>query len=143
MFSKTISYAIQALAYLTIHSEEREYIPISEIADNLSIPYHFLKKILADLSQNGILQSHRSSKGGVKLAKQARKILLLDIITLFDGSGVFNECIIGLPNCGDAKPCPLHSSWAVERNRLRLLFSTTNLADLAKRVEQRGYRIAP
>lgn len=143
MISKSSSYAIQALVFLTVHSEKREYIPIAEIADKLSIPYHFLKKILADLVQHGLILSYRSSKGGIMLAKPAKRITLLDVITLIDGTNVFNECLIGLPDCGEAKPCPLHSQWAIERNRLRALFATTNLADVANRIELRGYRIAP
>ena len=143
MLNKTTSYAIQALAYISSQGKDREFVPMNEIADTLSIPYHFLKKILADLSQHGLLNSHRSSKGGVALARDSRKITLFDIIELTEGSLVFSSCILGLPGCGEATPCALHNAWAVERNRLSLLFSSTTIADVSNRVEEKGFRISP
>lgn len=134
MISKASSYAIQALTYLSLHTKDREYVPISEIADELSIPYHFLKKILAQLVQSGILTSQRSAKGGVAITNDGLTITLYDVITLIDGDSLFTECILSLPGCGEGKPCPLHSSWSVERSRIKLMFSSTTLADVARRV---------
>jgi len=143
MLSKSTRYAIQALSYLSSQGKDRDYVPINEIAETLTIPYHFLKKILADLTQNGLLISHRSSKGGVALARDAKKISLLDIIELTEGSAMFSTCILGLPGCGDGKPCALHNAWAIERNRLSLLYSSTSIADVSKRVAEKGFRISP
>lgn len=142
MLSKASSYAIQSLSYLAIQEAEREYVPISEVAEQLSIPYHFLKKILAQLAQHGLLASQRSAKGGVKLIRDAKKISLLDIIQLVDGMDLFSSCILGLPGCGEATPCALHNAWAAERNRLQLMFSSTSLADVAKRIQEKGFRIS-
>lgn len=142
MLSKSSTYAIQALAYLTTQGKDREYIPISEVAKELTIPYHFLKKILAQLTQQGILASQRSAKGGTGLAKDPKLISLLDIIVLVDGDSVFNECLLGLPGCGNKTPCAMHNAWAIERGRLQLMFSSTSLADIAKRIEHKGFRIS-
>lgn len=135
-------YAIQSLAYLTINGKEGSYLPISQVATELTIPYHFLKKILAQLSQAGILVSQRSAKGGVALGRDPKAITLYDIIVHMDGASLFSECILGLPGCGNAKPCPLHTAWAVERKRLQLLFTSTSLYDLARRIEKEGFRIS-
>ncbi len=142
MLSKASMYAIQSLAYLTIHGKEGSYVPISQIAAELAIPYHFLKKILAQLSQTEILTSQRSAKGGVALGLDPKAITLYDIIVHMDGASLFNGCILGLPGCGNAKPCPLHNAWAIERKRLQLLFSSTSLFDLARRIETEGFRIS-
>ncbi len=142
MLSKASSYAIQALSYLAIQDEDRGYVPISEVAEQLSIPYHFLKKILADLAQHDLLTSQRSAKGGVALYKDPKKISLLDIIQKVDGSDLFTQCILGLPGCGEKAPCALHNAWAAERNRLQLMFSSTSLADVAKRIQEKGFRIS-
>lgn len=142
MLSKASSYAIQALSYLASQDEERKYVPISEVAEQLSIPYHFLKKILADLTQHGLLTSQRSAKGGVALTRDAKKISLLDIIQKVDGTDLFTQCILGLPGCGEATPCALHNAWAAERNRLQLMFSSTSLADVATRIKEKGFRIS-
>jgi len=142
MLSKASMYAIQSLSYLTIKGTPGSFLPISQVAADLSIPYHFLKKILAQLSQAGILTSQRSAKGGVALGRDPKAITLYDIIVHMDGSALFEECILGLAGCGNAKPCPLHTAWATERKRLQLLFSSTNLYDLARRIEKEGFRIS-
>ena len=143
MISKAASYAIQSLAYLATASGGREYVPISEIAEELSIPYHFLKKVLADLAAHDILLSHRSARGGVALGKEAKNITLFDIISLVDGTDVFEQCILKLPGCGNEKPCALHHNWAKERQNLYTMFSKITLANVASGILKEGFRIRP
>ena len=142
MLSKSSTYAIQACAYLASKGPDATFTPISEVAETLSIPYHFLKKILAELTQKGVLHSQRSAKGGVGLNRDARNISLLDIIVALDGSTLFTDCLLGLPGCGERRPCPLHTAWATERTRLQLMFSSTTLADVAKRIKTKGFRLS-
>lgn len=142
MLSKSATYAIQALSYLTLRSNEERPVPIAQIAEDLSIPYHFLKKILADLTIKGLLRSQRSAKGGVTLIKDPRQLSVLDIIIATDGADMFQECILKLPGCGERVPCPMHHSWAIERGRLRTMFAGTTIHDLAHRIETKGYRLS-
>jgi hypothetical protein len=37
--------------------------------------------------------------------------LLYEIVVAIDGEDLFRECVLGLPGCGDATPCPLHDEW--------------------------------
>jgi Rrf2 family transcriptional regulator, iron-sulfur cluster assembly transcription factor len=134
MLSKSAIYAIQALSYLTLRAVDERPVPIAQIAEDLSIPYHFLKKILADLAIKGLLKSQRSAKGGVSLIKDPRQLSVLDIIIATDGADMFQECIL--------KPCPMHHSWAIERGRLRTMFAGTTIHDLAHRIETKGYRLS-
>ncbi|MBU3740791.1 MAG: Rrf2 family transcriptional regulator [Candidatus Kapabacteria bacterium] len=142
LLTKSTRYAIQACAYLAVHANGDLYRPISEIATALSIPFHFLKKVMAELAQQGIIASQRSARGGVALAKDPRQIALLDIMAAIDGDDIFKECLLGLPGCGEEKPCPMHTAWSTERNRLKLMFSSTTLADIATRIQIKGSRIA-
>ncbi len=143
MISKAASYAIQSLAYLTLAGEDREYVPISEISRELDIPYHFLKKVIADLVVGGLLVSHRSAKGGIALAKSPQQISVMDIVARVDGTDVFERCILGLPGCGKETPCALHERWATERRRLYEMFSKATLSSTAARVSDLGLRIKP
>ena len=143
MISKAASYGVQSLAYLAMSDQDREYVPISEISRELSIPYHFLKKVIADLVVGGLLISHRSAKGGIALARPAKQITLMDIIARIDGTAVFEECILGLPGCGKEHPCALHENWAAERKRLYELFSNSSLDSLASQVSSQDLRIKP
>lgn len=142
MLSKAAVYGIQACVYLASNKSGDAYRPISEIAEALSIPYHFLKKVMAVLAQQGIVLSQRSARGGVALAKEPSKLVLLDIITAIDGDDLFSQCLLGLPGCGEQKPCAMHTAWATERNRLKLMFSSTTLTDVASRIQLKGFRIS-
>lgn len=142
MLSKSSTYAIQALAYLASKGKDADFTPISEIAEAMSIPYHFLKKIMAELAQKGLLNSQRSARGGVGLSKDAKSIALVDIIVALDGPALFDNCLLGLPGCGEKTPCAMHNAWATERSRIKLMFSSTSLADIASRVQSKGFRIS-
>jgi hypothetical protein len=37
--------------------------------------------------------------------------LLYEIVVAIDGEDLFRECVLGLPDGGDATPCPLHDEW--------------------------------
>ena len=139
MLSKTCTYGIQGAIYIALQPAG-QYTPIGTIADALNIPFQFLKKILQVLAQQGVLLSYRSPKGGVKLARPADSITLLEVVQAIDGSDVFTQCILKLPGCGHTKPCPLHESWSVERVRLRQMFETTTLGSIARQIHNNERR---
>jgi len=141
MLSKASAYAIQSLAYLALEGKERDYVPINEIAERFNMPYHFLKKVLADLAATDILVSHRSARGGVALGRDAKEISLFDIVSRVDGTDLFEQCILKLPGCGNETPCALHNSWAKERANIYAMFSKTSLASIASGVLKEGFRI--
>src|SRR5690554_1411029 len=117
------------------------YVSIRAISEELDISFHFLTKIFQKLTQAGILASFRGPNGGVALARPATRITLLDIVIAIDGPELFTECVLGLPGCGDAEPCPLHPHWATERQHLRTMLEETNLKDMAERIGRESYRL--
>jgi Rrf2 family iron-sulfur cluster assembly transcriptional regulator len=141
VLSKACSYGILASLYMA-RKEEGKYISIREISNDLDISFHFLTKILQTLTEEGLIVSLRGPKGGVALAKDADSISLFDIITAIDGNDLFNECILGLPGCGHAKPCPMHDHWQIEREKLKVNFNNKSLADIADKVEEFKYRLS-
>ena len=141
ILSRACTYGIQAVVY-TATQNPNGYVSIAEAARELNIPFYFLTKVLQTLTDNKLLLSKRGANGGIMLAKKAVDISLLDIISAIDGLSVFEECILGLPGCGHASPCPIHHHWAGQREKLRAHFSKTTLADVAQNVRERVFRIA-
>lgn len=140
LLSKACEYGIRAVLYLTT-STPGTYVPIRTISDMLSIPYHFLAKIVQTLAQRDVLASSRGPNGGVALARPASQISLEEIVLAVDGSAVFTECVLGLPGCGEQKPCPLHEQWAPARDRIHRMFEQVSLAELAARMEDGDFRL--
>ncbi len=116
IFSKKCEYGLQAVLYLaTQHTGE--VIPSDEIARKLNIPKEFVSKILQSLTESGIVDSRKGKSGGFFLAKNPSRIRLIDIVAAIDGLGMFNNCVLGFPNCNPDNPCPLHSKWGELRTK--------------------------
>ena len=142
LLSKSCEYGLRAVIYLVVNNGEESYMSIKKISDSLDIPYHFLTKTLQKLTQQDILESYRGPKGGVALARPAGEISVKDIVVAIDGQAIFEECVLGLPGCGDEKPCPLHDQWATTRNQLNSVFESMTLSSLAHQIETSDVRLA-
>lgn len=144
VFSKTCVYGIRAVLYVASleKSEKTKYVSIRTIAEELNISFHFLTKILQILSQHNIMISYRGPNGGVSLARPASEIKLYDVIVAIDGTKLFTECILGLPECGTRKPCPVHAEWSAARANLQQIIENTTLAELSEKVTQLGLRLS-
>jgi len=129
MLSKSCEYGLRAALYLASLDQEG-YVPIGTISEELDISFPFLTKIFQKLNDAGLLTSQRGPKGGVALTKNADAVTLYEIVAAIDGDDLFHECVLGLPNCGDAEPCPLHDDWIEERSRIETLFRNATLAEL-------------
>ena len=141
LLSRKCIYGLRAVLYVA-QNDNYGYVPISEISENLNISFHFLTKILQILTQNHIMKSFRGPNGGIHLVKSANEITILDIIHLIDGDHIFHDCIIGLPNCDDKTPCPMHDNWTSYCQSLKKNFSDTTIQDLVLKIEKSGFRIS-
>ncbi|MEY3386344.1 MAG: hypothetical protein RIR53_1155 [Bacteroidota bacterium] len=140
MLSKSCIYGIQATIYVAAHAGQ-EYVPISQIASELKISFHFLTKVLQQLTQAGLMTSYRGPKGGVALAKAPSDITLHDLIGAIDGTSIFTECMLGLPGCGIAEPCPAHEQWTKIRSELTVIARRLTLENMAKKASELNVRL--
>jgi Rrf2 family protein len=126
IFSKKCEYGLQAVLYLAAHLEN-EVITSDEIAKKLNIPKEFVSKILQSLTESKIVSSKKGKAGGFSLAKDPKKIKLIDIVDAIDGLGVFDSCVLGFPNCNVDNPCPLHDKWGELRTKAYEMLTDENL----------------
>ncbi len=143
IMSKTCEYGIRSVLHIATVQKAEEYVPVRAVAEHLNISYHFLAKIVQTLAQEGILISYRGPNGGVALARSADRITLREIVTAIDGEELFFECLLGLPGCGEQRPCPLHQWWAAVRTELSQVFAGTTVAELRDKVTRFDLRLAP
>lgn len=139
MLSKSCEYGLRAMLYLATLGEDgggeapdptREYVSIRTVSDELDIGFSFLTKVFQRLNDAGLLTSKRGPGGGVALTRPPAQIHLYDIVVAIDGDALFEECVLGLPGCGEAEPCPLHESWSQTRGRVEEMFRSTTLAEV-------------
>ena len=140
LLSKSCVYGLRASLFLAAN-KTGEYISIKEMGSKLGISFHFLTKILQQLTANGLLESYKGPKGGVRLAKSPKEIKFLDVVVAIDGDGLLKECVLGLPGCGVKEPCPLHHDWAKTRSNIKEMFGNTTLSYLAEEGKNKQLRI--
>ena len=142
LLSKSCEYGIRAATYVASRKGSG-YLPIHVIGADLGISSQYLTKILQSLTQAGIMRSSRGPKGGVALGRHPDAVTLLDVIEALDGMSLFNECILGLPGCGEHQhPCPIHEQWNRQRASVEGVFRGLTLAAMASSVESGAVRIA-
>jgi Rrf2 family protein len=141
LLSKSCEYGLRATLYLA-SKEGNEFISIRQISEKLEISYHFLTKILQQLTAEGLLESFKGPNGGVRLLKSGKEMRLIDIVKAIDGDELFTECVLGLPGCGMKKPCSLHDKWMNHREGIKEMMSSTTLSELAERTRAKNFRIS-
>lgn len=140
LLSKSCVYGLRASLFLASTPDE-EYVSIREMSEKLDISFHFLTKILQNLSGAGLMESLRGPRGGVRLTKDGTELTLFEIVKAIDGHDLFTECALGLPGCGTKKPCPLHDKWAETRDALRHMLEETTVVELAEKGKKMNLRI--
>jgi Rrf2 family protein len=142
MLSNTCKYAIRAVLYLAVNTNEGRKTGIKQISEELDIPTPFLGKILQSLAKHRLLVSTKGPSGGFGLGIPAEKIHLMDIVEIIDGMDSFNKCVIGVKYCFEQEnPCALHSRYADLRNEIKELFEKETLAELALEVREGKFNI--
>lgn len=140
LLSKSCVYGLRAALFLATR-KEGEYTPIKGMSEKLEISFHFLTKILQQLTAEGILKSYKGPNGGVKLTKPGHEVTLMDIVLAIDGPKLLTECALGLPGCGLKNPCPLHDKWAETRDSIRDMLENTSLTDLVRKGIEENLRL--
>jgi len=144
LLSKSCEYGLRAMLYLSARTEsEKEgakegdpsapahsYVPLQTVSDELCIGLSYLTKVCQQLNEAGLLNSKRGRGGGIALTRPPDAVPLYDIVVAIDGDDLFEECVLGLPGCGEAEPCPLHDHWTEVREQMQTTFRTTTLAEV-------------
>jgi len=129
VFSKTCEYAIRAVIFIAQKSENGAKIGIRDIAAGIDSPLHFIAKILQELSKRGIIQSSKGPNGGFYIDKITQKKTLADVVRAIDGDNIFIGCGLGLKNCSETKPCPLHNEFKIIRSKIQTTLSSATIGD--------------
>lgn len=139
MFSKSCEYGMRAIIYIASENEQGRKVGISEICENISAPEHFTAKILQILGRNRIVSSQKGVHGGFFLDDFQRHAKLIDVVTAIDGKAIFTGCGLGLAQCSELNPCPLHHKFKAIRNDLTDMLENTSIEELGKRLKKGKY----
>jgi Rrf2 family protein len=101
----------------------------------LSLPE--LVQVVHFLRLAGLVETPRGRTPGIRLARPASRVSLLEVVRAIDGTGLWARCILGLQECSDAMPCPAHAVWQQARSLLEDHLAALSLVDLTRAVTRR------
>ena len=135
MFSKTCEYALRALIYITQQTKDGGRIGIKDIAAGIDSPEYFIAKILQDLSRKGFVQSAKGPTGGFFLDNVSLNRSLAEIVKEMDGDKIFSGCALGLKECSETHPCPVHNEFKHIRNNLQKMLNDMKIGDFVDQLD--------
>ncbi len=135
MLSKACVYSLRAVIFVSKNANREAKIGVKEIAKELDLPTPYLGKILQQLTKNKIVESVKGPHGGFFIDENAKQIKIIKIIEIIDGLIFFNKCGLGLKECSEEHPCPLHNDFKIYRDGLFNLFNEKSIADLVSKIK--------
>ncbi|MCC5918060.1 MAG: Rrf2 family transcriptional regulator [Cryomorphaceae bacterium] len=133
MFSKACEYGIRASVYIYLETAKNHHrLSIKDIAKEIDSPEPFTAKILQKLSRKGLISSVKGPGGGFYTSPEQENISLLEIVRAIDGDDLLTGCGLGLKNCSELHPCPLHDQYKVIRDGLVRMLRTSTVSSLSK-----------
>ena len=130
--TKLTDYGVVLLTHFAAH-EERDAFTARELALATGLPQPTVGKLLKELTHEGLLASHRGLKGGYRLAREAQRITVADVITALDGPIALTECNSDRPGlCEHESGCAVRTNWKLINRTIRDALAGITLADLAR-----------
>ena len=135
--SKKAEYALRASINLGIAAEMgRNTVSGSELAEANRLPLKFVERILQELREAGIVETHRGKFGGYSLAKPANQIGVGELIRLVDGrlapiccasENAYQPC-----SCPDEDHCGLRMLMIDVRNAIAGILDRYSIAQVVE-----------
>lgn len=136
MFSKSTEYALRATIYIAQKSSSEHKIGIEEISQAIDSPASFTAKIMQALTRNSrVVSSARGPHGGFYLTDKAKKLPVRAILEAMGDGEVLDKCVLGLKQCNEVQPCPMHQQYKPIRKQLKELFVTKSIEELAAEIK--------
>jgi Rrf2 family protein len=128
---KGADYAIRAMLDLASQPADSRMVT-EQIAQRQEVPAAFLSKVVAQLTQFGLLRTQRGAAGGVLLGRSPEEINLRQIVEAVQGPIVLNLCTGPYDGCVRAKICPAHETFEEAQKGLLAALEGATLAELVR-----------
>lgn len=134
ILSQTSEYAIRAVSCIAVQGEKGP-VAAKDLSKDISIPSHYLSKVLRRLVKANLLHATKGHNGGFVLARPAQKIKIVDILAAVETHVPAKHCIFGWRMCNSKDPCILHHRWSAVNDAFQTWARTTTLADIKNDAE--------
>jgi Rrf2 family protein len=138
MLTNASKYAIRAVLYLAENSSVEKKFGAKQIASELEIPLHFIAKLLQQLSKAAVISSQKGPQGGFYTTKKDLSNNVCAILEVIESDDIFEGCFLGLSECDDKNPCPVHHIVSPFKKSILEKFEHKSIADFALEIKDNG-----
>lgn len=130
--SKLGDYGTVIMAHMA--REPLRVFSAPEIAAAIGVSLPTVSKLLKLLARDGLLISHRGTKGGYTLARSPDEISIVQIIDAVEGRIGMTECSVTAGLCAQESRCMARGSWLRINQVVRSALEGVRLAEFAQPV---------
>ena len=125
-------YGMRAMILLAEQQGE-DLISASELSRREHIPLKYLEQLLSELKKGGLVVSHPGARGGYRLARNAQKITVGEVVRSLDGPFAPMSCVQegDRPACAFEVGCKLRPLWSKLHAAVQEVLDNTTLDGLA------------
>lgn len=101
-----------ATVVMTVLAEAPDAVlSTTELAERAGLEATTVAKVLKPLAQSGLVEGFRGSTGGYKLARDAHRISLGDVVEAMEGPLAMTECCSQQTGCSISQGCRSRHAW--------------------------------
>jgi len=128
LITRQTDYAVRTLC--AIARENGEAVSAARTVKASGVPRPVLRKILHTLARKRVLSATRGAGGGYTLTQPPHRIMLTDLMRIFQGPVRLNECMFLKKACPRVKSCMLKKKLdSIEKTVVKEL-KTVSIASL-------------
>lgn len=131
MISKKAEYAVKILVELARRQGDT-FLSSRELARAHEIPVTLVAQLVSQLQKNGLIESSRGARGGIRLAVDPHSVSVKQAVEIFDGQLGISRCLKSEDYCEKTGYCPLHAIWKKAQERMLQELEETSILQLSQ-----------
>jgi len=122
-------YALRVLIYLAAHPAET--VSAQAVAESYGISTHHVASVAKKLVREGLVEGIRGSHGGLRLARNATRTRVGDVVRKFEPDLDLVQCFGPNDTCPISPACELADTLMRARSAFLAVLDATTIGDLA------------
>ena len=132
MISTKGRYALSTLIDIAKNQDENSPVSIKEMAERQGISLKYLEQIISLMVKGKLLKSVRGAKGGYLLSRDAKDILVGEILNAAEGTLAPVDCVRDGVSCEKSASCPTFPLYKEIEDAIYFVVNRYTLRDLVK-----------
>jgi len=129
ILSKLADYGVIIATHLAVGPER--LVNAALVAQETRLPPATVAKVLKALAHGGVVIGTRGAAGGYRLAREAERITVAEVVAAIDGDIGITQCSVHAPACERTQYCPTRPHWQRINAAVGEALAAVTLADMA------------